>query len=162
MYLSGFTGDTEARPPASQPRGARPTGCQLKGGRGCAVTAVDKGVIKRYATELSIRCAVLLVNLWLAQVRTFSFINAIASVYFGEGGETPKVKSRQTSPAPIQSLTFGRYDVLCKLVNSPSFQAARCIILACKCAAFKPTALNVRLCEGCEHGWVAHGELNTV
>ncbi|KAM7324777.1 hypothetical protein ACRRTK_017082 [Alexandromys fortis] len=41
-----------------------------------------------------------------------------------------------------------------------SFQAIRCTLVNCTCECFQPGKINLRTCDQCKHGWVAHGEEN--
>lgn len=38
------------------------------------------------------------------------------------------------------------------------FQAIRCTFPNCTCECFSPGKLLLRSCDGCKHGWVAHGK----
>lgn len=40
------------------------------------------------------------------------------------------------------------------------FQAIRCTLVNCTCECFQPGKINLRTCDQCKHGWVAHGEEN--
>lgn len=37
-------------------------------------------------------------------------------------------------------------------------QAIRCTLVNCTCECFQPGKINLRMCDQCKHGWVAHGE----
>ncbi|EPY75225.1 hypothetical protein CB1_001745004 [Camelus ferus] len=39
-------------------------------------------------------------------------------------------------------------------------QAIRCTLVNCTCECFQPGKINLRTCDQCKHGWVAHGEQN--
>ncbi|KAB0356629.1 hypothetical protein FD754_000785 [Muntiacus muntjak] len=36
--------------------------------------------------------------------------------------------------------------------------AIRCTLVNCTCECFQPGKINLRTCDQCKHGWVAHGE----
>uniref|UniRef100_H0XS74 Basonuclin 2 n=1 Tax=Otolemur garnettii TaxID=30611 RepID=H0XS74_OTOGA len=36
------------------------------------------------------------------------------------------------------------------------FQAIRCTLVNCTCECFQPGKINLRTCDQCKHGWVAH------
>lgn len=38
------------------------------------------------------------------------------------------------------------------------FQAIRCTFPNCTCECFSPGKVQLRSCDGCKHGWVAHGK----
>lgn len=38
------------------------------------------------------------------------------------------------------------------------FQAIRCTLVNCTCECFQPGKINLRTCDQCKHGWVAHGK----
>lgn len=38
------------------------------------------------------------------------------------------------------------------------FQAIRCTAVSCSCDCFSPCKTQIRVCDGCGHGWVSHGK----
>ncbi|KAJ8383025.1 hypothetical protein SKAU_G00038030 [Synaphobranchus kaupii] len=49
----------------------------------------------------------------------------------------------------------------CRAPNSAPYQAAifraiRCTLVNCTCECFQPGKINLRTCDQCKHGWVAH------
>lgn len=51
---------------------------------------------------------------------------------------------------------------VCTIIQEAFFslvlQAIRCTVPGCGCECFVPGKLQLRQCESCRHGWVAHGE----
>uniref|UniRef100_A0A8C5XXL0 Basonuclin zinc finger protein 2 n=1 Tax=Microcebus murinus TaxID=30608 RepID=A0A8C5XXL0_MICMU len=39
--------------------------------------------------------------------------------------------------------------------------AIRCTLVNCTCECFQPGKINLRTCDQCKHGWVAHETLKS-
>lgn len=51
--------------------------------------------------------------------------------------------------------------MLLKVLSDLSYQSIRCTVSDCSCVSFKPGSVQLRSCDRCGHGWVAHGKTHT-
>ena len=75
--------------------------------------------------------------------------------------------SELVSPPSCGALDLSKTDQyrhMLNFINNKSpitrlcFQAIRCTFPNCTCECFSPGKLLLRSCDGCKHGWVAHGK----
>lgn len=61
------------------------------------------------------------------------------------------------SPSPYNKFVQERRKALIH-VFCFFLQAIRCTLVNCTCECFQPGKINLRTCDQCKHGWVAHGK----
>uniref|UniRef100_A0A8C0J3M4 Basonuclin zinc finger protein 2 n=1 Tax=Chelonoidis abingdonii TaxID=106734 RepID=A0A8C0J3M4_CHEAB len=66
-------------------------------------------------------------------------------------------------PSPLQCPPYGQIFKEQKKLSGKIFmcisffsQAIRCTLVNCTCECFQPGKINLRTCDHCKHGWVAH------